>query len=110
MRRAARLAVLVAAAALGLFLCRSSAREVVLVYDLGAAHDARGLEVRITRGGALVRRAEFAAPGSQVRHALKLVDGTYHVQWAVDRAGGASTGARDIEITEAQTIVLSVTP
>jgi hypothetical protein len=109
-KAALRLVALLGAAALGLLLWRGSPREVVLVYDLGAVRDARGLEVRITQGQDLLRRAEFPAPGRQVRHAMKLPDGTYHVRFAVDRPEGALRGERDIQVTESQTIVLSLAP
>jgi hypothetical protein len=107
---AVRLAALVGAAALGLFLCRASPREVVLVYDLADVQGARALDVRIEKAGELYRRADFPSPGAQVRHAMKLPQGIYHVKYAIDRTGGALSGDRPFEVTESQTIVLSLTP
>lgn len=111
MKRAARVVALAGAVALGLFLCRSSARDVVLVYDLHALPQRAGLVVRIEKDGALVREARFSSPGVQVRHAMKLTDGTYHLRYAVDRgAAGDLRGERDLRISESQTIVLSLAP
>jgi hypothetical protein len=110
-KRAARLVALAGAAALGLFLCRSTARDVVLVYDLRAFPPPAGLVVRLEKDGALVREARFSSPGVQVRHAMKLTDGTYHLRYAVDRGpDGALRGERDLRISESQTIVLSLAP
>jgi hypothetical protein len=109
-RRAARLLVLLGAVAVGSFLVRSSAREVVLVYDLGDIRDATSLEVRIERGDDLVRRAEFPAPSRQVRHSVRLTDGAYHVRVAVSRPGGPARADREITVTESQTIVLPLAP
>jgi hypothetical protein len=107
---ALRLVMVLGAAVLGLLLWRASPREVVLVYDLGGVRDARGLEVRITHGEDLLRQAEFPAPRAQVRHVMKLPDGTYHVRFALDRPEGPLRGDRDIQVTESQTIVLSLGP
>ena len=98
------------AAALGLFLCRASPRDVVLVYDLAGVQGARALDVRIEKGGELYRRADFPSPAAQVRHAMKLPDGTYHVKFAIDRASGALAGDKPFVVTESQTIVLSLAP
>ncbi len=106
MRKAARLVALLGAVALGLFLFRSSPRDVVLVYDLGALQPARSLDVVIRKGDQIVRRATFPAPGEQVRHAVRLTDGAYRVEYRVERPDGPVQGARDITVSEAQTILL----
>ncbi len=110
-RSAVRLLALLGAAALGLFLCRAGPRDIVLVYDLRGVPDARALEVRISKGGELLRRVEFASPGAQARHELRLTDGVYHLRYAIERGGDPPlAGDRDIEVKESQTIVLSLSP
>lgn len=108
MKSAVRLVALVGAALLALWFFRGSARDVTLVYDLQGVAGARSLEVRIERGGELLRRADFPNPSGQVRHAMKLTDGTYHVKYAVDAPGAALSGDRVIEVSEPQTIVLAI--
>ncbi len=110
MKLALRMFALLGAALLALWFFRSGAREVTLVYDLAAVPGARDLEVRIERGGELLRRADFPRPPRQVRHAVKLRDGTYHVRYVVDAPGASLSGDRVIEVTEPQTIVLALGP
>lgn len=108
---ALRLVMVLGAAVLGLVLWRASPREVVLVYDLRGAPGSTALGVRIDKGGVLYREAEFYAPGTQVRHTLKLPDGTYHLRYVIGRASQADLrGDRDLQVTESQTIVLSLGP
>ena len=106
MRKAARLVAVLGAVALGLLLFRSSPRDVVLVYDLDGMRSASSLEVVIRKGGEVVRRATFPAPGEQVHHGVRLTDGTYRVEYRVERAAGPVQGERDITMSEAQTIVV----
>ncbi len=106
MRLAARLVAILGAVAVGWFLFRSSPREVVLVYDLKGLADARSLEVVIRRDGEVVRRATFPSPGPQVRHAVRLTDGAYRVDYRLDLESGPVQGERDITVAESQTIVL----
>ncbi len=106
MRNAARLVAVLGAVAVGLFLFRSSPRDVVLVYDLDGLRPASALEVVIRRNGEVVRRAAFASPGEQVRHAVRLTDGSYRVEYRLERPSGAVEGGRDITVSEAQTIVV----
>lgn len=106
MRIAARLVAIVGAVAVGLFLFRSSPRDVVLVYDLHGVSGARSLEVVIRRDHEVLRRATFASPGAQVRHAVRLTDGAYRVDFRVDGTSGPVEGERDITVDESQTIVL----
>jgi hypothetical protein len=103
---AARLVAVLGAAAVGMLLFRSSSREVVLVYDLDGMRPASSLEVVIRKGDEVVRRATFPAPGEQVRHAVRLTDGAYRVEYRVERAAGPVQGERDITVSDAQTILL----
>lgn len=105
MRKAAALLALAGAVALGVFFFRSSARDVVLVYDLTGA-PAGPLEVVIRKGDQVVRRAIFPAPGQQVRHAVRLTDGQYRVAYALAGPSGKREGRKDLVVTEDQTIVL----
>ena len=108
MRRVSRLWVLLGAVAIGVFLFRSSPREVVLVYDLGQAPGAKALEVVLLRDGQVVRRAQFWSPRTQVRHPVRLTDGRYRLEYRVDAPGGPFEGERPLTISEAGTIVLSL--
>jgi hypothetical protein len=107
---AARLLAVLGAVGLGLFLFRHNPREVVLVYDLAGVAEPRDLQVTILRGAEVMRRAEFPSPPSQVRHAVRLPDGSYRVDYRVDARGGAVQGERQLTISEGGTIVLSLTP
>jgi len=106
---AARFVALVGAAALAFFLFRSSPRDVTLVYDLGAG-SALSLQVVIRKGDEVVRRATFPSPGAQVRHAVRLTDGVYRVEYRLERPSGVVEGGKDIAVSESGTIVLSVGP
>ncbi len=101
---------LLGAALLGLWLYRSTGREVTLVYDLHGVPGARSLDVRIERGREVLRRADFPSPAQQVRHAMKLSDGTYRVRYSIDAPGTVVSGERTIQVSEPQTIVLSLGP
>jgi hypothetical protein len=107
-RRAARLLALLGAVALGFFLFRSSTREVVLVYDLAGAPGVRALEVVLQRDGKVVRRARFEAPAAQVRHPVRLTDGSYRLGYRVETPGEPLQGERTFTVTEAGTIVLAL--
>lgn len=108
MRRYARLAVLLGAVAIGVFLFRSSPREVVLIYDLAQAPGARALEVVLLRDGQVVRRAKFFAPKAQVRHPVRLTDGSYRLEYRLDAPGGPILGEKPLTISEAGTVVLAL--
>ncbi len=110
MRTAVRMFALLGAALLALWFFRSGAREVTLVYDLHGVAGARDLDVRIERDGQVLRRADFPNPAPQVRHAMKLSDGTYHVRYAIDAPGAALSGDRVIQVSEPQTIILALGP
>ena len=102
----ARLVALLGAIAVGWFVFSRAPRDVVLVYDV-AVPGASALEVDLRRGDALVRHAEFRLHGGgEVRHAVRLPEGEYALAWRVAAPGGARTGERAVEVTEAGTIVL----
>jgi hypothetical protein len=105
-RALARLVALLGALAVGWFLFSRAPRDVVLVYDV-AVPGASALEVDLRRGDALVRHAEFQLHGGgEIRHHVRLPQGEYALAWRIDAPGGARTGERPIEVTEAGTIIL----
>lgn len=108
MRAAARIVALAGGVALALFLFRSNPREVVLVYDLAGVPGPSSLEVVISKGSEVVRRATFPKPDPLVRHPVRLTDGSYHLDYRLQSPSGTRTGGRDIEVLEAQTIVLPI--
>lgn len=109
MRRAARLLVLAGAIGLGWVLFHDVPRDVVLVYGLGD-REVSSLEVEITRGGQVVRRAELrpgAGAAGNVRHPVRLSDGDYQVLLRVSpRAAPPQRVERTITVSESTTIVL----
>jgi hypothetical protein len=109
-RAAARLVAVVGAVSVGYFLFRAHPHEVTLVYDLAAAPDATALEVVIRRQGELVRRAEFGAPPRQVRHRVRLPEGTYQLSFRVATSRGPLRLERSVDVTEEGTIVLPLAP
>ncbi len=106
MKIAARLVAILGAVAVGWFLFRANPRDVLLVYDLQGLAGVRSLEVVIRKDHEVVRRAMFPSPGPQVRHAVRLDDGAYRVDYRLDRQSGPVEGERDITVSESQTIVL----
>lgn len=110
MRIAARVVAILGAVAVGLFLFRSTTRDVVLVYDLEAAGGARSLEVVIRKGDQVVRRATFPSPGARVRHAVRLTDGAYRLDYHLEGPSGPVSGERDLTVSESQRIVLPLAP
>lgn len=115
MKRLARLAVLAGALGIGWFLLGARPRDVVLVYDLSGLPHAADLEVRITRQGRAVRDASIRVQRrTQVRHEVKLADGSYELTWraaagAADRPlpdGEIAQGRLQLEVEGDQTIVL----
>lgn len=107
MKRSARLVALAGAALVGWLLLGERPREVVLVYDVSAARDATAVEVDLRSGGTLVRRARLQpGAGGQVRHAVRLRDGSYDLAWRLERPGGPLAGERTVEIDGDATIVL----
>jgi hypothetical protein len=109
-RKAARLLALVVALGAGWLLFGERPRDVVLVYDVSSAPGATAVEVDLRSGGAVVRHARLSVAGPQVRHAVKLRDGSYALAWRIERPGGVLTGRRDLDVAGEQTIVLPLTP
>lgn len=112
MRAIARLVALAGALGVAWLLFRDGPQEVVLVYDLARVPGATRVEVALYRDGALVRRAELAAPrdGGRLRHAVQLSGGAYRLDFQVAAPGGPVRGTRALEIEEPGTIVLSLGP
>ena len=112
MRAAARLLAVVGALAVGLLLFRAAPRDVTLVYDVAGAPGASGLEVVIRRGGEVVRRADLAVPAGrgQVRHAVRLADGDYLVDYRMRTAAGTVVGQRSVTVSESGTVILPLAP
>lgn len=107
MRRFARLVALAGALALGWYLLGSRPRDVTLVYDLSSAPDVTAVEVDVRAGPTVVRHALIKVhPGEQVRHAVRLREGTYELGWRLQRPAGALSGVRTLEVAGDQTIVL----
>jgi hypothetical protein len=106
-KRLARLVALVGALAVGWALFGRGSKDVVLVYDV--APDATSLEVALRRDGEIVRRAEFRRRGGEpLRHALRIPEGSYELDWRVVTPAGARAGERSLEVREAGTIVLPI--
>ncbi len=112
MKPLARLVAVLGAVGVGVFLFRAAPRDVVLVYGVPPGPPPGTLEVELLRGGELVRHAELAAPatGGEVRHAVKLSDGTYLLRWRLGLGASARTGERSLEITEDATVVVPLSP
>ena len=111
MRRIARLLAILGVVGLGWFVFQSGRRDVVLVYDVTAVPDATSLEVDVRSGADLLRHARIAVHGGgQIRHPMKLRDGTYAVAWRLERPGAPLTGERTLEVREDGQIVLPLGP
>ncbi len=106
MRFAARLVAILGAVAVGWLLFHASPRDVVLVYDLQGLAGVRSLEVVIRKDREVMRRATFPSPAPQIRHAVRLTDGAYRVDYRLDGQSGPIEGERDITVAGSQTIVL----
>lgn len=106
-----RLVVMAGAAIIAVLVLRGGPRDVELVYDVSRVAGARTLEVEIRQGADVVRRAALAVPAAgRIRHAVKLSDGDYRLDWRLDPPGGPVTGRRSLEIREGGTIVLPLGP
>jgi hypothetical protein len=107
-----RLVLLVGLAAIGIFFVRAMPRDVTLVYALDGAPAVRGLEVDVRRAGDILRHAEYRFPAGappQVRHEVRLPDGSYEVLVRVSRAGDPPRQARlPVLVSESGAIVLAV--
>jgi hypothetical protein len=106
-KRLARLVALAGALALGWFLLGARPRDVTLVYDVSAVPDATALEVDLRAGPTPIRHARLLVRrGEELRHPVRLKDGTYRLEWRVERPAGVLTGARNLDVQGDQTVVL----
>jgi hypothetical protein len=111
LRPAARLVAVLGAAGVGWLLFGARPNDVVLVYDLSSAPAATALEVEIRAAGEVVRRARLRVDaGEQVRHPVRLRDGTYALAWRVERPDGPRSGEREVVVDGEGTIVLPLDP
>lgn len=117
MKLLARFLLLAGALGVGWFLFRAAPRDVVLVYGMGPSAGPAVLEVDVLRRTAqgrdeLVRHAELAAPaaGGELRHPVRLPDGSYLLRWRLGQGAAARAGERAIEVSEDATLVLPLTP
>jgi hypothetical protein len=103
-RAFARLVAVVGAVLVGALLLRAAPKDMVLVYGLPAAAEARSLEVDIRLGDELVRHAEFrvAPDRREVRHPVRLPRGEYALAWHL----GALAGERPLSVEDGGTVVL----
>lgn len=113
MKPLARLVAVVGAVAVAWTLFGGGPKDVALVYEVPPA--ATALRVEIRRGAETVRRAEFRlAPGAtgpvQVRHEVRLSEGTHEVAWGMDEPGGTRRGVRSVSIQEDGTLAFSLLP
>jgi hypothetical protein len=77
------------------------------VYDVSSVPDATALEVDLKVGPTLVRHARLLVRrGEDLRHPVRLKEGSYQLDWRLERPGGALTGVRTLEVEGDQTIVL----
>lgn len=112
MKGALRLLLLLGFAAVGLYFLRALPRDVTLVYDLEEPVGVRALEVDVRRGDAAVRHAEYRFPDgapAQIRHEMKLVDGSYEVVVRVRRSTGSpARSVLPVVVAESGPIVLAI--
>ena len=112
MKAPLRLLLLLGFAAFGLYFVRGMPRDVTLVYDLEHPDAIRTLEVDVRRGDGALRHAEYRFPAgapSQVRHDVRLPDGSYEVVVRVLRASGpARQSVLPVVVTESGTVVLAI--
>jgi hypothetical protein len=90
-KAAARLLLLLGAAALGLFFLRAAPHDVTLVYPLPDPAGVSALEVDVRRGAETIRHAEFRFPEGApdaVRHPVRLSAGDYAVALRLARRDG----------------------
>jgi len=109
---ALRLLLLLGFAAIGLFFLGRMPRDVTLVYDLEEPEAVRAVEVDVRRGVEPLRHAEYRFPVGaprQVRHEVRLPDGTYEVVLRVSRVdGSARQSLVPLVVSEGGPIVLSI--
>lgn len=104
MKALARVVLVLGAAGIGTLLLRAAPREVTLVYLLPEGPAPARIEVDISRGTELVRRADIAvlAGAREVRHRVRLPDGDYQVSIR----SGSALFERTVTVAEAGDIVL----
>ncbi len=109
---ALRLLLVLGLAAIGIFFVRAMPRDVVLVYALDAPAAVRSVEVDVRRGSDPVRHAEWRFPDgapAQVRHPVRLPDGSSEVAVRVERdSGPARTTRLPLVVSESGPVVLAV--
>lgn len=112
MKPIARLVAVLGAVGIGMFLFRSAPRDVRLVYDVSGVPGARDLRVDLRRGDELVRHAEFRVGHGELQpqHAVRLPDGDYTLQIAVDARGRNLRVTRPLEVRESETVVVPIRP
>ena len=112
MKGALRLVLLLGFAAIGLFFLGRMPRDITLVYDLEDAAAVRALEVDVLRGGEPLRHAAWRFPDGaprQVRHDVRLPDGTYDVALRVSRTDGpARRSLVPLVVSESGPVVLLI--
>ena len=112
MKGALRLLLLLGFAAIGLFFLGRMPRDVTLVYDLEEPEAVRAVEVDVRRGVEPLRHAEYRFPDGapqQIRHDVKLPDGTYDVALRVSRAErGTRRTVLPVVVSESGPVVLSI--
>jgi hypothetical protein len=109
---ALRLLLLLGFAAVGLFFLGAMPRNVTFAYVLRDPADVRAVEVEIRRPDGVLRHAEYRFPAgapAQVRHEVRLPDGTYEVVVRVSRANGVVRRSRlPVVVSESGPIVLPI--
>lgn len=112
MKGALRLVLLLGFAAVGLFFVRAVPRSVTLVYDLPEPASVRALEVDVRHADGAVRHAEYRFPEgapAQIRHDVKLPDGSYEVVVRVLRTTGApARSVLPVVVSESGPVVLAI--
>jgi hypothetical protein len=109
---ALRLLLLIGFGAVGLYFLKGVPRDVTLVYDLPDPGQVRMLEVDVVRDDVPLRHAEYRFPGGaprQVRHDVRLPDGSYEVRIRVSRGEGPPQRVRlPVAVAESGPVVLFV--
>lgn len=109
MKKLARLVALVGALGLGWLLLGARPRDVTLVYDTSAVPGATALDVDVRAGSKVLRRARIVVrPGEQIRHPVRLEDGTYELDWRLEGPAGPVSGTRSLDVTGDETVVLTL--
>jgi hypothetical protein len=109
---ALRLLLLLGFGAVGLYFLRGVPRDVTLIYDLPDPGRVRMLEVDVVREDVPLRHAEYRFPAGaprQVRHEVRLPDGSYEIRIRVFRGEGPPQRAMlPVAVAESGSVVLFV--